>query len=218
MLPHYIPLMLNCTGRRCVVVGGGEVAARKAAALIAASADTIVISPSLAPHLMACYEKGQMKWNNRNYREGDLKGAYLVYAATDKEEVNAAVVKEAEGWGILVNDTSDGMRGTFITPASFRRGGLIVAVSTSGAGPLVSRKLCREVDAAFGDHYEAYIDFLSRVRGQIKDRVHDAERRKSLYRSLAEMDILAQIREGCFRPWSDDELASWIEAEQEERE
>lgn len=83
----------------------------------------------------------------------------MAYAATNSSQVNEAVVAEAESRGMPVNDTGDGARGNFITPASIRRGGLIVAVSTSGAGPTVSRRLCEEVDALIGEHYETYIDF-----------------------------------------------------------
>lgn len=215
-IPHYIPLMLNCTGRRCVVVGGGQIAERKVTALLAASAETVVISPSLTSYLASCFEKGQVHWKKRTYQEGDLKGAFIVYAATDDNQVNQAVVLEAESLGLPVNDTSDGARGSFITPASIRRGGLIVAVSSSGAGPVVSRGLCREIDAMFGEHYEAYIDFLSKIRMRIKERVPDRERRQLLFKALADLDILTQIREERFRSWSEEEIAAWIAAYQEE--
>ncbi|MUG46110.1 bifunctional precorrin-2 dehydrogenase/sirohydrochlorin ferrochelatase [Paenibacillus woosongensis] len=215
-VPHYIPVMLNCAGRRCIVVGGGVIAERKASALLASSAETIVISPSLTPFLVSCYEKGQLHWIKREYREGDLSGAFLAYAATNDSQVNEAVVAEAESRGVPVNDTGDGARGSFITPASIRRGGLIVAVSTSGAGPTVSRRLCVEVDELFGEHYEIYIDFLSEIRVRIKEQVLDRERRQLLFKALAEMDILAEIREGRFRPWSEEKLAAWIDAYQEE--
>ncbi|GAA0137868.1 bifunctional precorrin-2 dehydrogenase/sirohydrochlorin ferrochelatase [Paenibacillus sp. YSY-4.3] len=215
-VPHYIPVMLNCTGRRCVVVGGGVIAERKVSALLASSAEATVISPSLTPYLMSCYEKGQLHWITREYREGDLSGAFLAYAATDDSEVNGAVVSEAESLGMPVNDAGDGARGNFITPASIRRGGLIVAVSTSGAGPTVSRRLCEEVDELIGEHYEIYIDFLSDIRVGIKEQVPDRGRRQLLFKALAEMDILTEIREGRFRPWSEEKLATWIDAYREE--
>ncbi|WP_246021288.1 precorrin-2 dehydrogenase/sirohydrochlorin ferrochelatase family protein [Paenibacillus lentus] len=216
VLPYYIPIMLNCTGKRCVVVGGGQIAERKVTALIASSADTVVISPLLTPHLMSCYEKGQIHWIERGYREGDLQGAFLAYAVTDDVQVNRAVVAEAEYRAVPVNDASDGTRGSFITPASLRRGGLIVAVSTSGAGPAVSKRLCQEVDAMFGEHYEAYIDFLGKMRMQIKERVADQDKRQRLFKKLAEMDLLTQIREERFRPWSVEEMTSWIDTYREE--
>ncbi|MNJ60050.1 Precorrin-2 dehydrogenase [compost metagenome] len=145
-----------------------------------------------------------------------MQGAFVAYAATDNGQINKAVVAEAECRGVPVNDTSDGARGSFITPASLRRGGLIVAVSTSGAGPAVSKRLCQEVDAMFGEHYEAYIDFLSKMRIQIKERVPDQGKRQLLFKALAEMDLLTQIREECFRPWSVAEMTSWIETYREE--
>lgn len=103
-----------------------------------------------------------------------------------------------------------------ITPGVLRRGGLVVAVSTSGAGPTAARELIREMDEHFGDDYERYIDFLSSVRTFIKERISDPGRRKLLFRRLAETDILTSIREGSFQPWSEAATIAWIEEQTEE--
>lgn len=150
----------------------------------------------------------------REYREGDLKGAFLVFAATDSRQVNDSIVKEAEMLGIPVNDTADGARGSFITPSVVRRGKLVIGVSTSGAGPAAARELCREIDRRFGDTYERYVEFLSLVRTRVKQQVEDKERRKRLLARLGELDILPSIRQGGFTPWSEAEIAAWIEEEQ----
>ncbi|MDU7476664.1 MAG: NAD(P)-dependent oxidoreductase, partial [Paenibacillus macerans] len=106
-MPHYMPVMLNLEGRRCVIVGGGTVAARKAAALTEAGAVVTVISPGVTAWLQDRVREGEIAWLAREYREGDLKGAFLVFAATDSRQVNDSIVKEAEMLGIPVNDTAD---------------------------------------------------------------------------------------------------------------
>lgn len=216
-MPYYVPVLLNLAGRRCVVIGGGPVAERKATMLADAGAETVVISPTVTAGLLRLHhEKGQVAWIEREYRQGDLAGAFLAFAATDRPEVNAAVAAEAEAEGIPLNDTGEGARGSMITPGVLRRGGLVVAVSTSGAGPTAARELIREMDEHFGDDYERYIDFLSSVRTFIKERISDPGRRKLLFRRLAETDILTSIREGSFQPWSEAATIAWIEEQTEE--
>ncbi|MEF2968005.1 NAD(P)-dependent oxidoreductase [Paenibacillus sp. M1] len=209
-LPYYVPVMLNLNGRRCVIVGGGAVAERKAVSLIEAGAEVVMICPAVTTGLQRLHAEKRIVWERRPYENGDLRGAFLVYAATDRPEVNDAVIKEAADHGIPANHAGEGSRGSFITPSVMRRGSLIVAVSASGAGPGATRELCREIEESFGDDYETYIDFLSFARSGIKARVQDKQLRARLFRALSELDILASIREGRFRPWSEDELIAWM--------
>jgi precorrin-2 dehydrogenase/sirohydrochlorin ferrochelatase len=209
-MPHYVPVMMNCEGRRLIIVGGGLVAERKVSSLLGAEATIVVISHELSPWLQSCFEDGLITWLERGYMEGDLEGAALVFAATDQAIVNEAVVVEATKLGIPVNHAGDGKRGTFITPSSVRRGKLIIAVSSSGAGPIVATNLCREIEKQYGAEYETYIDFLSSVRMVIKHRVSDISERHYLFKLLAEMDVLTDIRNGKFHFWSEEEITSWI--------
>ncbi len=215
-MTYYVPVMLNLERRRCVVIGGGTVAERKVSSLIEAGANVIVVGPAATSRLQSEHLAGRIQWIQRGYREGDLAGAYLAYAATDHPEINDAVVREAEAFGIPVNHTGDGSKGSFITPSSVRRGGLVLAVSTSGAGPGASKALTREIDEQYGADYEIYVDFLNFARTTVKDRVQDAGFRAKLYKTLADMNILTSIREGSFRPWSTEELNAWIDLQREE--
>lgn len=215
-MAQYIPVMLNLEKRRCVIIGGGAVAERKALPLLDAGADVLVISPAVTEVLKKLSADGRITWSRRSYQAGDLKGAFLAFAATDQPVINEAVLMEAEALGIPVNHTADGSRGSFITPSFVRRGGLVVAVSTSGAGPSVSRALSHEIDLHYGEDYERYVDFLSFARTIVKKRVQDAKLRARLFKALTEMDILTEIRNGSFRPWSEEELTSWIEGYREE--
>ena len=89
---EYYPLMLRVAGRRCVVVGGGAVAARKASTLLRAGALVRVVSPALHPRLEEMHRRGRIEHVARPYREGDLEGALLAIAATDDPEVNLAKI------------------------------------------------------------------------------------------------------------------------------
>jgi precorrin-2 dehydrogenase len=154
------PIFLNLDGKRCVVVGGGEVANRKARKLLQARARVVVISPGVKPEL----ESIAVEVHRRPYEEGDLEGAFLVFATTDRRAVNAAVAREARERGIPVNVADEPSEGDFALPSTLRRGHLQVAVSTGGASPTLARRIRRELEGAFGFEWAGVVDELSRAR------------------------------------------------------
>jgi siroheme synthase-like protein len=154
------PIFLDLSGRRCVVVGGGEVASRKARRLLQARARVVLISPEIKPEL----ESVAVEVHRRLYEEGDLEGAYLAFAATDSREVNAAVAREAEKHGIPVNVADEPSEGDFALPSTLRRGRLQVAVSTGGASPTLARKIKDELEEVFGSEWAGIVEELNRNR------------------------------------------------------
>lgn len=120
---------LRLAGRKVVVVGGGNVAQRRLPLLIASGADTHVISRSATPAVEAM---SGITLSLREYREGDLDGAWYVIAATNDPAVNAAVVAEAERHRIFCVRADVAVEGTAVTPASFRYAGLSVGVLAGG--------------------------------------------------------------------------------------
>ncbi len=153
-------MFLDLDGKRCVVVGGGEVADRKARKLLQARAKVVVISPEVEPELESVAAEVRL----RPYREGDLQGAFLAFAATDRREVNATVAKEARERGIPVNVADKPSEGDFALPSTLRRGQLQVAVSTGGASPALARRIRRELEGAFGSEWAGVVAELDRAR------------------------------------------------------
>jgi len=168
--PNYYPVCLNVSGRLCIVVGGGQVAARKAAALAECAAKVRIISPELCRRIEDMARAGQAETVYRNYAPGDLQGAFLTIAATDDAAVNAAVAREAESQGIPVNVVDDAAQSSFIVPSLLRRGGIAIAVSTSGMGPALARRLRERLEAEFGREYAALAELVEEVRAELKTR------------------------------------------------
>ena len=137
-----------------MVVGGGEVANRKARKLLQARAKVVVISPDVEPELASM----AVEVRRRPYTEGDLEGAFLAFAATNRRDVNAAVALEARERGILANVADKPAEGDFALPSTLRRGQLQVAVSTGGASPALAQRIRRELE-------EVVEECLSRLRG-----------------------------------------------------
>ncbi|MFM9280126.1 precorrin-2 dehydrogenase/sirohydrochlorin ferrochelatase family protein [Paenibacillus jiagnxiensis] len=215
MVRHLVPVMLRCDGKSCCIVGGGPVAERKATGLLNSGAALTVISPSITHGLQAMLENNQLRWIKRPYCEGDLQGAFLVYAATDDPEVNQAVMREARGRGILVNVADHSEKGDFITPGVVRRGRLVLSVSTSGVGPSVSAEITSKLEEIFGLEYEAYLDFMFEMRKRVKGRVPDPVVRARVLGRLAHSGVLEQIRGGRFTEWTEPEMDRWIAENQE---
>ncbi|MEK7848331.1 MAG: bifunctional precorrin-2 dehydrogenase/sirohydrochlorin ferrochelatase, partial [Chloroflexota bacterium] len=152
-MPGYYPVFLQLRGRLCVVVGGGEVAQRKVEALVEAGARVRVISPSLSPRLSQLAASGQVGAEPRPYATGALKGAFLAIAATDDPEANRQVVREARRRRVLLNVVDEPRACSFIMPSVVRRGELVLAISTGGLSPALSRKVREDLEAHFGAEY-----------------------------------------------------------------
>jgi precorrin-2 dehydrogenase / sirohydrochlorin ferrochelatase len=164
----YYPVLLDLTGRRCVMIGGGVIAERRVDALATAGAHVIVISPRLTPALAALAAERRIEHEARGYREGDLAGADLAFVATDAGEVNAAVAREARERQIWVNAADDPARCTFILPALVRRGDLTVAVATGGSSPALARAIREELEAYLTDDYATLAAIAAEARKEVR--------------------------------------------------
>src|SRR5439155_11533733 len=125
----------------CLVVGGGTVGLEKASGLLATGARVTVVSPELHDDLRAL----GVEWKPRRYRKGDLKGAFLVIAATSDRAVNERVHRDAEERGMLCNVADVPDLCNFILPAVHREGPIAIAVSTGGASPALAKRLRSQI-------------------------------------------------------------------------
>jgi precorrin-2 dehydrogenase/sirohydrochlorin ferrochelatase len=161
-------MFLKIKGKKCVVVGGGEVARRKVRALLEYGASVEVISPEPCRELNKLVEMGKIKLLPRHYQPGDLQGAFLAIAATDDSQINRQVVKEAQDKAVLVNVADDAEDSDFILPSYLRRGALTIAVSTAGISPALARKIRTRLEKDFGDEYAALVNLVGEVRAELK--------------------------------------------------
>jgi precorrin-2 dehydrogenase/sirohydrochlorin ferrochelatase len=167
---EFYPLFLRIRGRRCVVVGGGEVALRKVGALLEHGASVEVISPEPSPELEKLAEGGGLKLLRRGYQAGDLEGAIIAIAATDDKDINRRVVEEAKERAVLVNVADDLENSDFILPSYLRRGDMTIAVSSGGVSPALARKIRSRLEKEFGDDYASLVRLVGEVRAELKRR------------------------------------------------
>ena len=124
-----------------------------------------------------------------------IGGAFLVIGATDRAEVNEAVSLDARKEGILVNIVDDPGRCNFILPSLFRRGDLLVAITTGGKSPALAKKLRKEMARHFGPEYETFLKIMGQIRGKVISRGYSSEKNRALFESIIDSDIIDHIRE-----------------------
>jgi precorrin-2 dehydrogenase/sirohydrochlorin ferrochelatase len=190
----YYPVFLRVAGRRCVVVGGGEVAERKVTSLRAADARVVVVSPLLSEALAVLAAQGAIEHVARPYRPGDLTGAFLAYAATDDDALQREIAREAEAAGIPLNVVDRPRWCSFIVPSILARGDLTVAVSTGGGSPALARRVREDIGRALGPEYERALDVLSRLRRHLQERPLSSAERRRILTGLAASDLLDRLR------------------------
>jgi precorrin-2 dehydrogenase/sirohydrochlorin ferrochelatase len=184
------PVNLAVAGRRCVVVGGGEVAARKVEGLVAAGADVVVIAPRIDERI----RRSSAQVKERVYQPGDLDGAWLAIAATDDPSVNREVHADGEAGRVWINAADDPPACSFTLPAVVRRGPVMVTVSTAGHSPALASWLRGEVAAQLGPEVGVLAEWLSEARDELKAAGRSTE--DVDWRRALDWDMLELIRSG----------------------
>ncbi len=191
----YYPVYLDVRERPCVVIGGGRVAERKALSLLEAGADVTVVSPALTAKLRELSGSGKIRYLQKSFEEQDLSGAFVVVAATDSPEVNSAVGRLCRKKNVLVNVAAPPEESCFIVPSVVERGDLVIAVSTGGASPSLSRKVRQELEEQYGPEYEALLKKLAAVRKRLSEEVADETRRREALQAVVESDVIDLLKQ-----------------------
>ncbi len=181
--PFYIAC-LRLTGRRCLVVGGGEVGLEKVEGLLACDGDVTLVAPEAHSELLQLALEGSIRWEHREYQPQDLEGCLIAIAATNDTDVNIRVYEDAERRAMLVNVVDVPPLCNFILPAIVRTGPLAVAISTAGASPALAKRMKREIGELFGEPYALLAVLLNDARGWAKATLPTYQDRKQFFESI----------------------------------
>jgi precorrin-2 dehydrogenase/sirohydrochlorin ferrochelatase len=196
-VPFYIAC-LRLSGRRCLVVGGGDIGLEKVEGLLACGAEVALVAPQARPELAELAREGSIAWEQREYRPEDLEGCLIAIAATSDTDVNIAVFNDAERRSMLVNVVDVPPLCNFILPAIVRTGPLAVAISTAGASPALAKRMKREIAELFGEPYADLAVLLNDVRGWAKGTLPTYQDRKEFFEGIVngEPDPIELLRAG----------------------
>ena len=195
---RYFPVFLDLSGKRCLVVGAGGVGRRKIAALAACGPEEILVLDvaGSSPTLQDVLGQPGVRFESREVRSEDLEDRFLVFVATGDRDANRSVAAQCREQGILCNVVDDPEKCDFISPSSFNKGELTLAVSTGGASPALARQIRREVEEFLGDRYDALLELLHRLRPWVLALERPQPANTALFKSLVDSSLGQALAQG----------------------
>ncbi len=188
------PVHLLLEGKRVLIVGGGEVAAAKARALLEGGAAVRLVAPEIGAEVKELTGQAGVAIELREFTPEDLEEVWMAIAATDRHELNQFVFELAERRKILVCSVDQPSRSNFIAPAVLRRGDLLITVSTSGRAPALAARIRNYLGEIFGEEYGLILDRLRVVRERLKEEYPDFHRRRQAWYRLIDTKVLPALR------------------------
>jgi uroporphyrin-III C-methyltransferase/precorrin-2 dehydrogenase/sirohydrochlorin ferrochelatase len=193
---NYFPIFLRLEGQPVLVVGGGAIAVRKIDLLRKANAVVTVVAPDLNDALTALVAQGAIKHCRDEFKPEYLNGMRLAIAATSRQSVNAWVAHQAEVRNIPVNVVDDRELSRFIMPSIVDRSPVIVAVSSGGDAPVLTRRLREKLEAVLPSRLGALAKLAGTLRGLVKRRIVESSERRKFWERFFDGDIAADVLAG----------------------
>lgn len=192
----YLPLFTDVRNRRCVVVGGGSIALRKASLLSRAGAKVFVIAPRIQVELVQLVERSGGDAFKREYQNNDLDNTALVIAATDDEQVNAQVSRDAQARHIPVNVVDNPALCSVILPSIIDRSPLMVAIGSGGQSPVLARQLRAKLESTIPSAYGRLAELVGKFRAAAANRFPNIDERRRFWEEVVEGPIAEFVLAG----------------------
>jgi uroporphyrin-III C-methyltransferase/precorrin-2 dehydrogenase/sirohydrochlorin ferrochelatase len=184
-----LPVFLKLDGRNCLLVGAGTVALDKIGSLLSTGVKLRVVAPQARVEIRTLAQEGKLEWVERRFEPSDLDGSFLVIAATDDPQVNAAVYQGCVERNIPCNSVDDIPNCDFFFGSVVTRGNLQIAISTSGESPAVAQRLRREIDEQLPRDLGPWLEQLGHLRREVLETHPRSEQRKLLLHQLAQRSL-----------------------------
>ena len=193
---QYLPLFLNLQQQRCLVVGGGEVAARKLELLIKAGVDITVVAITLCKRVEELHRQYNLELRLRAFVAEDLDNAQLVVAATDNQQLNAEIAESAQALGLWVNVVDRPDLGNFIFPAIIDRSPLIAAVASGGASPVLTRLMRGKIESVIPSAFGKLAVLADQFRPMVKQHIQNPAQRRIFWERVLQGPIAELVFNG----------------------
>jgi len=192
----YFPLFFNLKDQPCLIVGGGEIAARKIRLLAQAGACLTVIAKTFNQDVLAMQTELGLQLRQKEFTVSDVINYRLIVSATDDKAVNQQVADAAKQQGIPVNVVDTPTLSSFIFPAIVDRSPIIVAVSSGGAAPVLSRLIRAKIEAAISPAYGKLAELAQTFREKVKTQFASVQQRRIFWENVFQSNIAEQVFAG----------------------
>jgi len=182
----FFPIFMNLKSRPCLVVGGGQVAARKIHLLLKAKAKVIVIAPELCNEVNELANRGEVKHRGRGFEDGDIDGNVLVIAATNDKDINKNISVLSCNKGIPVNVVDSPDLCGFIMPSIIDRSPIQIAISTGGSSPVLARLLRSRLESYIPAAYGKLARLVEGFRSQVIAKFSTTRERRYFWERILE--------------------------------
>jgi len=193
-MAKYYPIMLNIENKKCLIVGGGDIAYRKILELMDYGACIIVVSPNINEDIKVFVDNKSINYIHDRYDKVYIENAYIVVASTNDNKVNNDIFRDCSEKGILVNVVDDPKNCSFIVPSKIRRGDLTISISTNGKSPTLSKSIRKELEKKYDEDYEMYLNILGDMRQEVMKKVKDYSKRKEIMNTIIKGDYLTKLK------------------------
>lgn len=180
----YFPIFLDLKQRRCLLVGGGDVATRKGRLLSKAGAVLRVVAPDISTELRELVAQHHGEIFEREYQASDLNDCVIAIAATDIEPLNEKISQDAKAHNIPVNVVDSPALCTYITPAIIDRSPLVIAISSGGESPVLARLIRAKLETLIPTSYGRLAQIASNWRDRVKARFNDGDSRRRFWEKI----------------------------------
>ncbi len=181
---RFLPIFLNIENKDCLVVGGGEVAARKLEMLLKANAQVRLVARELCEEVRLLVNEGKLKHIGQHYQEALLENCVLVIAATDNEQLNREISEQAQLRQLPVNVVDNPALCSFIMPSVIDRYPVQIAISTGGASPVLARLLRARLETMIPSTFGRLASLMQSVRARIRVQIPDMRQRRRFWEDI----------------------------------
>lgn len=192
----FLPVSLNVSGKRCLIVGGGDIAFRKARILHQYGANIFLVAQSITPDLKIFLEQGGYPFSIKPYESRDLDNCSLVIAATDNDAVNQKIHRDTRQHRIPINVVDNRELSDFIFPSIINRHPVTVAVSSNGESPIIARMLRAKLETLIPSRYGELAAFAGKHRKQVKERINNLQQRLRFWEAQLQGTVAEHLYAG----------------------
>lgn len=196
----YLPIFIDLKEKHCLVIGGGDIAARKAALLLKAQARVTLIAPEIAETsrqlLSDNAHAGKINWITASFSAEHIDAASLIIAATDNQQVNLAVYQAAKARNVLVNVADQPEMCDFILPSVLDRSPIVVAISSGGQSPILARQLRARLETMIPPAYSKLGQLAGQYRQRVKEKFSKLSQRRRFWESILQGPVAEHVLAG----------------------